>query len=158
MHMTATTEIESGQVGQSSVHAEIHCAEGSLDELAKAPVTESHAGSRFARAAGSFSDTLDQCVQTSSGVDLLIDGVNSLLDSLPALVKALDEISGSDAWVIEARINKRPSDATPSTYLRLTAADVLYRHSTHVTERIPIDAGPTRFRGFHNLLERSRAP
>ncbi|KAI0766998.1 hypothetical protein C8Q74DRAFT_1369868 [Fomes fomentarius] len=117
MGMTATTE--SSQADQSSINAEIHCAERSLDELAKAPETESRADSRFARAAGSL-DTLDQCVQNSSGVDLLIDGVNSLLDSLPALVKALDEISkihpyvavavGAFKIVIELEVKRRDND------------------------------------------------
>ena len=35
----------------------------------------------------------------STGVGLLFDGVNSLVDSLPALVKALDEVSKIHPYV-----------------------------------------------------------
>ena len=82
----------------SDVQSEIRQAESTLNEAAKAAETPSRPESKFAAVAQSI-NTLDKSAQDSSGVNLLLDGVSSLVDSLPGLVRALDQISQIHPYV-----------------------------------------------------------
>ena len=73
----------------------VHDAQRVLHESSTAAETSDTKRGRAVDLTNAAGDAADN----STGVGLLFDGVNSLVDSLPALVKALDEVSKIHPYV-----------------------------------------------------------
>ncbi|KAH9942219.1 uncharacterized protein BXZ73DRAFT_41008 [Epithele typhae] len=91
-------------------------AKYALDGLAKTAEKNAKPERTMEKALGALSDPLPD----SNGFNLLLDGVNSLLENLPSLVKALDEVAklhpfvsvavGAFKIVIELEVKRRDND------------------------------------------------
>ncbi|RPD53442.1 hypothetical protein L226DRAFT_516920 [Lentinus tigrinus ALCF2SS1-7] len=101
------------------VSSEVHQARETLKDATRIHDERQRPDSTFGKVADAINPTA-QMASNSGGLDFLLDGVNSLSESLPALVKVLDEISkihpyigivvGAFKVVIELEVKRRDND------------------------------------------------
>ena len=76
----------------------VHDARTTLDGASNGPASHLHPDTKTGRAVD-FVNTAGDAASDNKALSLLVDGINSLLDSLPGLVKALEEISKIHPYV-----------------------------------------------------------
>ena len=90
----------------SQVNSDVTQARHSLDDATHTHDAHQHPDSKFGQAAETIHDTTEMA-SNSGGFDILLDGVNLLSESLPALARILDEISKVHPY-IASEYQQRP--------------------------------------------------